>query len=83
MQPVDPVGLPGRRVDYAENQKQYETLPSNQEADGKVWSRWSLSLDERRAILNGACIELTMWTFGQPLQPVHLRVQGVEERAGA
>ena len=83
MKPTDPEGLPGQRVDYAASQDQYETLLSNRvsDAEGKVWSRWELSADERRAILDGACIELAMWTFGAPLQPVYLRVQGVEEAA--
>lgn len=79
MKPTDPQGLPGRRTDWAKNQSQYETLPSHTTPAGVVWSRWQLTEDERRAILDGACVELGQWTFGQSLQPVYLRIQGIEE----
>ena len=77
MQPVEPTGLPGRRVVLAETQPQYNDLVANISGD-IVHTRWSLDGEERRAILDGACIELLTWTFGQPFQPVRLRVQGIE-----
>jgi hypothetical protein len=81
MKPVDPTGLPGEPATFAEQQAQYDNLPAMRTPDGQVWSRWSLSEDERRAILGGANIELGVWTFHRALQPVYLRVQGVEEPA--
>ncbi len=80
MDPVKPDGMPGRRVVLAKTQPQYADLVANMTAD-KVHTRWSLDVDERKAILDGACIELITWTYGQPFQPVYLRVQGVEEPA--
>lgn len=79
MKPTDPDGLPGRRTDWAEHQHQYATLPSHTTEEGVVWSRWQLTENERRAILDGACVELGQWTFGHSLQPVVLLVQGVNE----
>lgn len=80
MKPIEPTGLPGERIVLAKDQSQYENLVAHV-ADERVYTRWSLDEDERRAILDGAAIELTTWTFGQRFQPVHLRVQGVEERS--
>ena len=82
MDPVEPDGLPGDRVVLAKDQPQYKDLVATITSEC-VHTRWSLDESERRAILDGACIELTTWTFGQQFQPVHLRVQGVEEPSGA
>ncbi len=79
MRPTEPTGLPGRRVVFAENQPEYQPMPASVDVEGVVRTRWSLDEVERRAILDGACVELAVWTFNQPPQPVYLRVQGVEE----
>ena len=83
MKPMDAAGLPGAPVVYAESQDEYGDLPSGRSPDGTVWTRWSLSADERAAILDGANIELMISTFGKPLQPLYMRVQGVEVPAEA
>ena len=75
MQPTTPDGLPGRTVVFAKDQPQYAPLPSTIDGD-TVWSRWQLTEGERKAILDGACIELGLMTFGKPLQPILLQVQG-------
>ena len=80
MDPVEPDGMPGERVVLAKNQDQYKDLVANMTSE-RVYTRWSLDPTERQAILDGACIELITWTFGQAFQPVHLRVQGIEEPA--
>ena len=80
MKPIEPTGLPGQRVVLAENQDQYENLIAHTTGE-QVYTRWSLDEIERRAILDGAAVELITWTFGQRFQPVYLRVQGVEERS--
>lgn len=64
---------------YAEEQESYENLPAVIDEVGVTWTRWELSGEERRAIVDGAGIELLLWTFGLPLQPVYMRVEGVEE----
>ena len=77
MIPVEPTGLPGIRVVLAESQEQYENLVAHISGD-IVHTRWSLNEVERRAVIDGACIELLTWTFRQPFQPIRLRVQGIE-----
>ena len=36
----------------------------------RVTSRWSLTEEQRKAVLDGADIYLTLLTFGDPLQPI-------------
>lgn len=67
----------GRPVVFGADQPEYEGLPALVNRDGVVVTRWRLSAEERGAILDGACIELAVLTFGRALQPVSLRVQGV------
>lgn len=45
-------------------------------------SRWQLSEEERRLLVGGADVYLTLWTFGKPLQPIQLQV-GCPERCPA
>ena len=78
MKPTNPDGLPGSQEIFAKDQPEYNPLPATVDGD-KVWSRWSLTEVERRAILDGACVELAVYTFGQKLQPLYMRIQGVEE----
>ena len=52
---------------WAAGQPQYEPLPSLNGSDGEVLARWSLSFNERQAILDGANIELRIWTYGRPI----------------
>ncbi len=79
MKPIEPTGLPGERVVLAEKQPQYDNLVATVDGD-RVYTRWSLDETERRALMDGAGIELITWTFGRQFQPVYLRVQGVEGR---
>ena len=80
MQPIEPTGLPGRRVVLAKTQPQYNDLVAMQDSEGVVYTRWQLDENERRAILDGACVELITWTFNKPFSPTRLRIQGIEER---
>lgn len=76
MEPVDPcIPLqylpPGcRAAVYAEHQEEYINLPSVITPKGEVITRWTLTDDERRRIAAGEDVYLTVWTFGQKLQPV-------------
>ena len=65
---------------WAAHQPQYEPLPSLSGPDGAVLARWHLTLNERQAILDGADIELTIWTHGKPLQPHRIDVQAMPEQ---
>lgn len=76
MQPTSPV-LPGyslSEIIYAENQPQYQNLPSFRTEDGDVLTRWKLTLRERIKIFFTGSIYLTISTFNHPLQPVMLQV---------
>ncbi len=59
---------------YAKDQPQYTPLPVLRNEAGIVLSRWTLTDDEREAILAGADIMLSVHTFGGPLQPVRLEI---------
>jgi len=82
---MEPIEIPddemrgGERVVFAADQPEYRPLPAlRYPFYGTVRTRWRLSENERRAILDGANVELSIVTFGAPLQPVVLSVQGVE-----
>lgn len=83
MNPVSPV-LPNckvKEVCYAENQPQYLPLPAivMSGMEKEVLTRWELSNEEKIALLSGGQIYLSIWTFGQHLQPIKLRVAQPEE----
>lgn len=77
MKAIEPLGE-GALVVYAANQPEYDPLPARRLPDGTLRTRWQPDAIERRAILDGACIELEILTFGNPLQPVRLAVEGTE-----
>jgi hypothetical protein len=74
-------GRESEEIVFAENQPQYiplralvyETYPSS--GDVRVMSRWTLTPEQRQAVLNGADIYLTCLTFGRPLQPVTMAIE--------
>lgn len=65
-----------REVTYAKDQPEYLPLPSLKSEDGRVVSRWTLTVEERAKIAAGADIFLTLHTFNNPLQPILLTVDG-------
>jgi hypothetical protein len=80
MEPVDPridpalVPAGSRAIVIAEHQTdEYIALPSVRTPYGKVITRWQLTDEERRALLLGADVFLTIWSYG-PINPVHLSV---------
>lgn len=62
----------------------YAPLPHVRPAGPQVpvVSRWQLSEEERRLLVGGADVYLTLWTFWKPLQPIQLQV-GCPERCPA
>lgn len=69
-------GLESHEIVYAKNQPEYlplRTLRSN-DVYRVVLSRWSLTAEQRDAILNGADVFLELSTYGQPLQPIRMYV---------
>lgn len=79
LQPAKPPGSPPEwhHTVYAEDQPEYEPLPVLAHPGGIVVSLWQLDEDDRRAILDGARVYLQCLTFGRPLQPVRLWIEGV------
>lgn len=78
---IDPRVLPGgsrARVINGPRGDEYRDLPSIVTPDGKVISRWTPTEAERRAILNGEDLYLTIHTFNTPLQPVLLTVGPID-----
>lgn len=74
MHPVSPV-VPGVEMDeviYAADQPQYQPLPAFKCVNGKILTRWELSEDEKRLVVEQGYLYLAVNTFNQPLQPVYL-----------
>ena len=63
---------------FAEDQPEYQPLPAVETEPGVIWTRWEPTTDERKAIAEGKRIDLFIWTFRRPLQPIALAVEGVE-----
>lgn len=79
LKPKDGAVIPGckqKEVVYAEDQPEYiplRTLVSNDRRRA-VLSRWEPTLEQRKAIADGADIYLQLLTFGHPLQPIIMLV---------
>jgi hypothetical protein len=67
-------------VNYAEQQPQYQTLPSIRTLDGKVASQWLPTPGELALLNEGVPVTLVVWTFNRPLQPVSVMVGGADLR---
>jgi hypothetical protein len=77
MQPVSPV-IPNAdvsEVTYAKDQPEYLPLPAVKLEDGTVLTRWVLSEEEKRRILEQGYIYLEVLTFNRPLQPLRLSAE--------
>lgn len=79
-----PINFKEANVVYAAEQEEYLDLPVLKEDGplGQVTSVWTLTAEERQAIANGKNIEVMMWTFNQPLQPLSVAVSERVERNG-
>lgn len=82
MTPITPV-FP-KRLDldttmYAKNQPEYNALPAFKSVDGRVTTRWKLTLRERFKLFLNGNLWLTVLTFNKPLQPIKLETQAPYE----
>ncbi len=76
MNPIDP-GPPGELSVYAEEQPEYYPLITRVTDRNHMIilrTRWQLTDEERRQVAEGADILLDVTTFGQPLQPLSMRL---------
>lgn len=76
---IDPRLVPAgsRAVVIAEHQSEYHDLPSVRTPDGQVITRWQPTDDERRAILRGEDIFVTLLSIG-PINPFFVTVGPVD-----
>jgi dihydrofolate reductase len=78
---VDPRLVPdgSKAVVIAEHQDEYRDLPSIRTPDGQVITRWSLSDAERKAILRGEDVYVTLLSHGA-INPLFVTVGPVNWR---
>lgn len=69
-------GLEHIEVVYAKDQPEYIPLRTLRSADGqgRVFSRWTPTPEQREAIADGDDIFLELFTFGHPLQPIRMMI---------
>lgn len=69
-------GLEDHEVVYAKDQPQYNPLRviRSNTSDCQLLTRWTLTPEQRKDILDGADIYLELMTFGHPLQPIRIGV---------
>lgn len=83
--PVLTAELVPLEVVYAKNQPPYAPLSVLRSKRGIVMSRWRLTEKERAEIAAGSDILLSVWTSGDPLQPLYMEVaecdRGLSETA--
>lgn len=78
MTPVEPRDGDGEgiRVTFAKDQPQYRPLPAvivtSPNGEEEVTTEWELSDEDRVVLFEGGRIQLKLWTFRKPLQPIHL-----------
>lgn len=78
---VDPALVPdgSRAVVIAEHQQEYRDLPSIRTPNGYVITRWSLSNEERAAVVRGEDIYVTLLSHGA-INPMFVTVGPVNWR---
>jgi dihydrofolate reductase len=76
---VHPALVPAgsRAVVIAEHQSEYQDLPSVRTPGGQVITRWTLSVEERAAILRGEDIYVTLLSHGA-INPLFVTVGPVD-----
>lgn len=67
-------GLEEKEIVYAKHQEQYTPLRTLVSAgtQRRVFSRWTFTDEQRKAIADGADVFLELLTFGHPLQPIRM-----------
>lgn len=76
---VHPALLPAgsRAVVIAEHQDAYRDLPSIRTPDGQIITRWTLTDEERAAVVRGEDIYVTLLSAG-PINPLFVTVGPVD-----
>jgi hypothetical protein len=71
---MKPVNFEEVNIIVAENQKEYNPLPSHVSQNGQVISCWEMDEEERKEFEKTGKVWLIVHTFGQPLQPLVMEV---------
>jgi hypothetical protein len=73
---MEPIKFKGANVVYGAEQPEYQPLPAQQVPgpSGQIITCWEMSPAEIEMVQETGKIWLSMLTFHQPLQPVHLSV---------
>ena len=79
MKPIDPGAEYGELRVYGAGQPEYAPLVARTLNGHAILTKWHLSEDERRAILDGADLLLHVLTFGHAAQPVSLWIEGTPD----
>lgn len=75
MTPVEPAVPDGEvLVVFAKDQPQYLPLPASVGPTGIVTTEWEPTAEELEQLFVGGRVQLRVYTFGQPLQPVSVSV---------
>ena len=69
---MKPIKFEGHNVVYAENQPEYNPLPAFKAENGTIVTCWELTNEDFERIVETRRIYLSVMTFNNPLQPVHL-----------
>lgn len=77
---MKPINFPEATIKIAEDQPEYQTLPSlvRDGPEGEVISCWQLSFWERLQILFVGKLWVSLWTFRKPLTPSYFTVNKSE-----
>lgn len=81
MIPVDPGELYGVHHFFGVGQLEVEPLEArvdHSQPEHPITTRWRLSGKERGLLFDGADLFLTIQTFGNPVQPIALWIEGDE-----
>lgn len=79
--PLQLVPNGSRAVVIAENQPEYQSLPSVRTPTGYVITRWQPTIEERAAIVRGEDIYVTVLSHG-PINPLFVTVGPVDWTVG-
>lgn len=79
MLPVVPERREGyQSVVFARDQKEYHPLPANTNGT-YVETKWQLTDEECLELFTTGYLWLTLKTFGEPLQPIHMSISRLPE----
>jgi len=71
---MKPIKFPEANTIFAEEQKEYLSLPAFRSKEGEVVTCWQITFKEWIKLFFSQKIWITVLTFNKPLQPIALNV---------